>query len=144
MKVEAWIFYVTAIFCALVTPAYWIITDNANDGMGGDWTGTTALAMTTLLVAMIGFYLGFHARKMTKEGTPRPEDRKEAEIVEGAGELGFFPPYSWWPLWCGATFALGVFGIAIGAWWLFVIAGILGLLACQGWIFEYYRGEHAH
>ena len=44
---------------------------------------------------MVTFYLGFHAKKME----PRPEDRKDAEIADGAGELGFFPPYSWWPLW---------------------------------------------
>ena len=37
-----------------------------------------------------------------------------------------------------------VFGIAIGAWWLFIIGVGLGALALCGWIFEYYRGEHAH
>ena len=36
---------------------------------------------------------------------PRPEDRKDGEIADGAGELGFFPPYSWWPLWCALTLA---------------------------------------
>lgn len=139
MKNEAWMFVITTIFCALVTPAYWIITDSANDGNGGDWTGTTALTMTTLLVAMISLYLGFHASRME----PRPEDRKDGEIADGAGELGFFPPYSWWPLWCGLTLALAVVGVVIG-WWLFIIGGILGVLALQGWVFEYYRGEHAH
>jgi hypothetical protein len=98
------------------------------------------LVMTTLLVAMITLYLGFHAAKMD----PRPEDRKDAEIADGAGELGFFPPYSWWPLWCGATLAVMVYGIAIGAWWLFIIGVFLGALALCGLVFEYYRGEHAH
>ena len=93
----------------LVSPAYWFIT--------GDWTGTSALTMTTLLAGMVTLYLGFHATKMD----PRPEDRKDAEIADGAGELGFFPPYSWWPLWCGATLAVCVFGVAFGAWWLFII-----------------------
>ena len=45
---------------------------------------------------MVTLYLGFHAARMD----PRPEDRKDGEIADGAGELGFFPPYSWWPLWC--------------------------------------------
>ncbi|MEO7350325.1 MAG: cytochrome c oxidase subunit 4, partial [Marmoricola sp.] len=85
------------------------------------------------------FYLGFHARRME----PRPEDRKEGEIAEGAGELGFFPPYSWWPLWCAMCLATMVLGVAIG-WWLVVIGGVLGALALSGLIFEYYRGEHAH
>jgi len=73
----------------------------------------------------------------------RPEDRKEAEIVEGAGELGFFPPYSWWPLWCAGTLAVIVLGIVFG-WWLFIVGTGLGIVTLSGWVFEYYRGDHAH
>jgi Cytochrome c oxidase subunit IV len=132
VKAEAWIFAITTAFFVVVSPSYWLIS--------GDWTGTSALVMTTLLGAMVTLYLGFHASKME----PRPEDRKDAEIADGAGELGFFPPYSWWPLWCGASLAVIVYGIAIGAWWLFIIGVALGALALSGWVFEYYRGEHAH
>ncbi|MDN4172942.1 cytochrome c oxidase subunit 4 [Nocardioides sp. SOB77] len=138
MKSEAWIFAICTVFLVLVTPAYWFVTSASDHG--GDWTGTSALVMTTLLVAMVTLYLGFHARKMD----PRPEDRKDAEIVEGAGELGFFPPYSWWPLWCALTLAVCVLGIAAGAWWMFIIGSVLGAIALSGWVFEYYRGEHAH
>jgi hypothetical protein len=95
--------------------------------------------MTTLLTGLITFYLGFHAGRME----PRPEDRKEGEIAEGAGELGFFPPYSWWPLWCAMCLATMVLGVAVG-WWLFIIGAALGAVALCGLIFEYYRGEHAH
>jgi hypothetical protein len=139
MKSETWIFVIATTFCFLVTPAYWIITDSANDTGGGDWTGTSALTMTTLLLAMISLYLGFHASRMD----PRPEDRKDGEIAEGAGELGFFPPYSWWPLWTACCLAIMVMGVVIG-WWLFIIGVILGALALSGYVFEYYRGEHAH
>ncbi|CAA9372444.1 cytochrome c oxidase subunit 4 [uncultured Nocardioides sp.] len=132
MKVEAWIFIITGIFLLLVSPAYWVIT--------GDWTGTSALTMATLLALMVALYLGFHAAKME----PRPEDRKDAEIADGAGELGFFPPYSWWPLWCGSTLAVIVFGTAMQEWWLVILGFTLGAVALSGWIFEYYRGEHAH
>ena len=66
------------------------------------------------------------------------------EIADGAGELGFFPPYSWWPLWCSLGLSAAVFGVAMGAWWLVIIAGVLGGVALTGWIYEYYRGEHAH
>jgi cytochrome c oxidase subunit IV len=138
MKAEAWIFGACTVFFVLVTPSYWFITDGGDSG--ADWTGTSALTMTTLLAAMITVYLGFHAKKMD----PRPEDRKDGEIADGAGELGFFPPYSWWPLWCGLTLAVMVFGVAAGAWWLFIIGSVLGALALSGLIFEYYRGEHAH
>ncbi|KRF36307.1 cytochrome c oxidase subunit 4 [Nocardioides sp. Soil805] len=132
MKAESWIFIITTIFLVLVTPAYWLLA--------GDWTGTSALTMTTLLTLMISLYLGFHASKMD----PRPEDRKDGEIADGAGELGFFPPYSWWPLWCAATLGVCVFAVAMGAWWLFIIGGAIGMIALCGFIFEYYRGEHAH
>ena len=132
MKAEAWIFAICTVFFLLVAPAYWFIT--------GDPTGTSALVMTFLLAALVTFYLGFHASRME----PRPEDRQDAEIADGAGELGFFPPYSWWPLWGGATLGLMVFGVAMGAWWLFIIGVGLGTLALCGWIYEYYKGEHAH
>ncbi|WP_340538604.1 cytochrome c oxidase subunit 4 [Nocardioides sp. GXZ039] len=138
MKAETWIFGVTTVFMALVTPAYWLVTDASDHG--GDWTGTSALTMTTLLAAMVTLYLGFHAKKME----PRPEDRKSGEIADGAGELGFFPPYSWWPLWCGLTLGVIVFGTAAQAWWLAIIGGVLGSVALCGLVFEYYRGEHAH
>ena len=138
MKAEAWIFASCTVFLVIVTPAYWFVTDGGDTG--ADWTGTSALTMTTLLAAMMTLYLGFHAKKMD----PRPEDRKDGEIADGAGELGFFPPYSWWPLWCGLTLAVMVFGVAAGAWWLFIIGTGLGALALSGLVFEYYRGEHAH
>ncbi|GAB2752871.1 cytochrome c oxidase subunit 4 [Nocardioides salsibiostraticola] len=138
MKAEAWVFGITTAFLVPVTPAYWLITASSEEG--GDWTGTSALTMTMLLALMMTLYLGFHAKKMD----PRPEDRQDAEIADGAGELGFFPPYSWWPLWCGLTLMVMVFAIAFLAWWLFIMGAIVGAVALSGLVFEYYRGEHAH
>jgi cytochrome c oxidase subunit IV len=132
VKAEALIFAICTVFFFLVAPAYWFITY--------DPTGTSALTMTFLLGALVTFYLGFHASKME----PRPEDRQDAEIADGAGELGFFPPYSWWPMWAGLSLGVIVFAVAVGAWWLVIIgAGLLGMAVC-GWIYEYYVGEHAH
>jgi hypothetical protein len=131
VKAESWIIVSIAIFCALVAPIYWWITY--------DWTGTTALVMTTLLCTLLGFYLIVVARQIPA----RPEDRLDAEIVEGAGEQGFFPPYSWWPLYCSLAFSAIVLGIVIG-WWLFIIGAAIGLFTLIGWIYEYYRGVHAH
>jgi hypothetical protein len=131
MKSETWIFGINAVFFTLVAPAYWFLTY--------DPTGTAALIMTALLTILVTFYLGFHAQRME----PRPEDSKDAEVADGAGELGFFPPYSWGPLWCAATVAVMVLGVVFG-WWLFIIGAGLGSVALIGWIFEYYVGEHAH
>ena len=131
MKIEAWVFGILSVFVVVVTPIYWL--------MSNDPTGTTALVMTFFLSLLVAFYLSVTARRMDA----RPEDRKEAEIAEGAGELGFFPPYSWWPLWCAATLGVIVLGIVYG-WWLFIIGVGLGSIAVCGWIYEYYRGEYAH
>ena len=121
----------TAVFFAFIAPIYWILTE--------DPTGTTALIMTTLLCALLGFYLGVVARKIPA----RPEDRSDGEIAEGAGEQGFFPPYSWWPLFCAMALATIVLGVVIG-WWLFIIGAGIGSITVCGWIYEYYRGVHAH
>ena len=131
MKMETLIFGIMAVFFLIVTPVYWFVSY--------DPTGTAALTMSFLLTTLVTFYLGFHATHMD----PRPEDRSQAEIADGAGELGFFPPYSWWPLWCAATLAVCVLGVVYG-WWLFIIGVALGSVAIAGWIYEYYRGEYAH
>jgi peptidoglycan/LPS O-acetylase OafA/YrhL len=138
MKSEAWMFAICTVFLIIVTPTYWLVTSAS--AHGGDWTGTSALTMCTLLVGMCTLYLGFHAKRMD----PRPEDRLDAEISDGAGELGFFPPYSWWPLWCGCAVGVIAFAGAVQAWWLVAIGAALLLLAVCGMVFEYYRGEHAH
>jgi hypothetical protein len=131
MKAEYWTIAAVGIFFALISPVYWVLTN--------DWTGTVALLMTFLLCALLGFYLGVVAKQIPD----RPEDRSDGEIADGAGEQGFFPPYSWWPLFCAAALAVVVLGVVLG-WWLFIIgATILSVTVC-GWIFEYYRGIHAH
>ena len=131
MKVEAWVFGVTAAFVWLFSPLYWFLSN--------DWTGTTALVMTALLASMAFGYLFFHASRMDA----RPEDKLDGEIAEGAGELGFFPPFSWWPLWCAACLSVMVLGTVFG-WWLFGVGAALGGIATAGLVFEYYRGEFAH
>jgi hypothetical protein len=131
VKAESWIIVSIAIFCALVAPIYWWVTY--------DPTGTTALVMTTLLCVLLGFYLIVVAKQIPA----RPEDRVDGDIIDGAGELGFFPPYSWWPLYCSLAFSGIVLGIVFG-WWLFIIGAAFGFFTLVGWIFEYYRGAHAH
>jgi hypothetical protein len=95
--------------------------------------------MTFFLSLLVAFYLAVTARRMDA----RPEDRKEAEIADGAGELGFFPAYSWWPLWCAMTLGVVVLGVVFG-WWLFIAGCAVGIITLSGFIFEYYRGDHAH
>ena len=131
MRVEAWTFAFCTVFFAVVTPIYWFMSE--------DPSGTAALTMTTLLAGLVAFYLGVVSRQIE----PRPEDRQDGEIAEGAGEQGFFPPYSWWPLFCALALAVIVVGVAIG-WWLFIIGIGIGAMTVVGFVFEYYRGVHAH
>ncbi|HZA03202.1 MAG TPA: cytochrome c oxidase subunit 4 [Propionibacteriaceae bacterium] len=131
MKAEAWIFATLTIFFALVTPIYWFMSE--------DPTGTVALILTFFLVLMIAAYLGLIARRIP----PRPEDKKEGEIAEGAGELGFFPPQSIWPLFVALTLVLVVLGPVFG-WWLLFLGFAFGAYTLTGLVYEYYRGDHAH
>jgi hypothetical protein len=131
MKVEGWLFVGSAAFFAVMDVIYWHFSK--------DPTGTTALALSVGLAFLTGFYLLFTGRRLP----PRPEDRPDAEIAEGTGELGFFSPHSWWPLITGMSAAVAALGAAIG-WWLFLIGMLFVLLSAIGFVFEYYRGQYAH
>ncbi len=50
-----------------------------------------ALALSGLLCLMCGGYFWFVSRRIDL----RPEDRDDAEIADGAGEIGFFSPGSY-------------------------------------------------
>jgi hypothetical protein len=131
MSFEGKMFAGVAAFLIPVTVIYWY--------MSKETAGTTALALTVGLCGMIGFYLLFTARRIDA----RPEDNEEGEISDGAGELGFYSPHSWWPLAAGGAAALSALGIVFG-WWMLYFAIPLMLMAVVGWVFEYYRGEHSH
>jgi hypothetical protein len=131
VKVEAYLFLGCAGFFGAADLVYW--------NLSHDPTGTTALALSVCLAFLIGFYVMFTGRRLP----PRPEDSQEADIVEGTGELGFFSPHSWWPLFVGLASALAVIGVAIG-WWLFLIGALAIILSMIGFVFEYYRGHYAH
>lgn len=131
MKTESWVFTALAFFVAVVTPVYWILSRDA--------TGTAALIMTFLLVLMIGGYLALIGRRLDA----RPEDKKRGEIAEGAGELGFFPPQSIWPLFVALTFTLVCLGPVFG-WWLTILGFGAGAISLTGLLYEFYRGDHAH
>ncbi|MGH8836598.1 MAG: cytochrome c oxidase subunit 4 [Actinomycetes bacterium] len=131
MKIEGWLFTVIAVFLIPVTAVYWYASE--------DPTGTTALTLTFGLCFLIAFYLLYTARRIA----PRPEDDPAANIEEAAGDLGFFSPYSWWPLAVAAACAVMFLGIVF-AWWLFILALPFVAVTVMGFVFEYYRGEHEH
>jgi hypothetical protein len=131
MRVEGYLFLGCAIFFGGSDVVYWHYSH--------DPTGATALGVAVGLAFLIGFYVLFTGRRLP----PRPEDEHEGEIYQGTGELGFFSPHSWWPLFVGLAAATAAVGAAIG-WWLFLIGMLMLLLATIGFVFEYYRGHYAH
>jgi hypothetical protein len=111
-------------------------------GIATDWSepaGVACLFLTAALALLIGGYLFYTARHIDA----RPEDDAYAEIAEGAGELGEFAPYSWWPLAAAGGAALLFAGLAVG-WWLGALGAGLAAFGVFGWVFEFYRHEHAH
>ena len=74
-----------------------------------------------------------------------PEDRDDAEIVDGAGEIGFFSPGSHYPFGIALASLVPGVGLVFLMWWLIAV-GIIGILiACAGLLFEYYTGaRRAH
>ncbi|MFF0203068.1 cytochrome c oxidase subunit 4 [Streptomyces sp. NPDC005017] len=99
--------------------------------------GTTALFLAFALCVMVGFYLGFTARRVDTGA----QDDKEADVADDAGELGFFSPHSWQPLALAFGGALAFLGVAVG-WWLLYFSAPIILIGIWGWVFEYYRGEN--
>jgi hypothetical protein len=131
MKFEGSLFVGCAIFFGAADIVYWYFSK--------DPTGTTALALSVALAFLTGFYLLFTGRRLPE----RPEDNPDGEVEEGTGELGFFSPHSWWPLFVGLAAAVASIGVAIG-WWLFLIGLLALFLTTIGFVFEYYRGVYAH
>ncbi|MBE7371883.1 cytochrome c oxidase subunit 4 [Dermacoccus barathri] len=100
--------------------------------------GAVGLALSAGFGLMIAGYFTMTDRKMDLD----PSDKPEGEINEVSGEVGFFSPYSWWPLWLAASISLLALGLAVG-WWIVFVAAPLVALAVVGWVFEYFSGEHA-
>ena len=96
-------------FYAIVGAIYW--------WLGGEPLGVTAIFLSAGLALIIGYYFWFINRRT---GGVLPEDNPDALISDGAGELGFYSPHSWWPLPVGlAATAVGL-SLVIG-WWLTLI-----------------------
>lgn len=133
MKIEARIFYAGVAFFVPVGVIYGILTQ------WNEAVGVAGLFLTGGLAGMIGLYLYATGRRLD----PRPEDDPRARISEGAGEQGVFSPWSWWPLAIALSAFVVFLGFAMGFW----ISGVgmaLATVAVIGWVFEYYRGVHAH
>ena len=73
----------------------------------------------------VWWYFWFVSRRIDL----RPEDRDDSEIVDGAGEIGFFSPGSYYPLGISVATIVTGLGLVFLYWWLIAL-GIVGIL---GW-----------
>lgn len=139
MRVEARLFEILTGVFILGSVVYGVLTSLYAHG-GIEWAGLTALVLTAGLTLIIGTFFRFIARRVDL----RPEDYENAEVADGAGELGFFPPHSWWPILIALSFSTAAIGTALWLPWL-IFAGIVFVLASvSGMVFEYYVGPEKH
>ncbi|HEY1177950.1 MAG TPA: cytochrome c oxidase subunit 4 [Phytomonospora sp.] len=134
MKTEANIFHVIWVTLLVFAGGY-IWWAKVEDGKI-EWVGTVALILSACLIAMCGLYFSFVARRID----PRPEDRADGEMAEGAGEVGFFSPGSYWPFGIALTATIAGVGVVFWYPWLIAVGLIAVLVTVGGLLFEYYTG----
>lgn len=114
-----------SVFYVIITIIYWQVD--------GEPLGITGMLLSSFLAGMVGFYLWFTQRRI---GTVLPEDNVTAEISDGAGELGFYSPHSWWPLPVALSMCVAGMGLIIG-WWLTLIGFSVLVISIIGMVTEY-------
>jgi len=139
MHIEARLFEFIAGFFIVVAVLYGVLTAIFATG-GVEWAGTTALVLTGGLALITATFFRFVARRLDT----RPEDYEGAEISDGAGELGFFSPHSWWPILVALSGSVIAVGIALWLPWLIVAGVMFVLTSVAGLVFEYYIGPEKH
>ncbi|MGD0320697.1 MAG: cytochrome c oxidase subunit 4 [Acidimicrobiales bacterium] len=127
MRVEALLLLGVGVFFAVVGVVYWF--------WGYEQGGTMMLIGTVALGLVPGSYYLWWARRMK----PRPEDRADGALSEGAGVIGSFPSSSVWPF----VFAMGIFLVVLAlvfGTWLMGPGFALVLSAAVGYSVESRRG----
>jgi len=131
VKYAGYLFGLGTVFFTVVAVVYGV--------WSRDWVGTTALAFTGFMTALVAFYTLYTARRLDN----RPEDDKVANQDEADPDYGFFSPQSWWPLPMGFSAMLIALGLIFATW--LMLAGVVFLmLSIIGLVFEYYRRDFAH
>ena len=125
MKVSWQLFIGLALLYVLMTVIYWQV--------GGEPVGIGGMLLAAALAGMVGFYVWFTQRRI---GQILPEDNLTALISDGAGELGFYSPHSWWPLPVALSMCALTLSLIIG-WWLTVISLGALVISIIGMVTEY-------
>ena len=129
MKASWKLFGGLSVFYVLMTVIYWQV--------GGEEVGIAGMLLSACLAGMVGFYVWFTQKRI---GVTLPEDNLTAEISDGAGELGFYSPHSWWPLPVAMSACVFALGLVIG-WWLSLIGLGSLVISIIGMVTEYEKPE---
>src|SRR6476659_9899711 len=127
MHIEARLFEFLTAFFILAAVVYAVLTAMFQYG-GIEWAGTTALVLTTGLTLITGTFFRFVASRLDT----RPEDYEDAEVSDGAGELGFFSPGSWWPLLIALSASVTAVAVALWLPWLIAAGGVFVIASAAG------------
>ncbi|MEY5030246.1 MAG: hypothetical protein RLZZ334_193 [Actinomycetota bacterium] len=131
MKASWKLFGGLSVFYVIMTVIYWQI--------GGEEVGIAGMLLSACLAGMVGFYVWFTQKRI---GVTLPEDNLTAEIADGAGELGFYSPHSWWPLPVAMSACVFALGLIVG-WWLSLIGLGALVISIIGMVTEYEKPEIA-
>ena len=132
MKTESRIFEILTIFFFLVAIIYVIVAREA--------AGSAGLFLVGGLSLIVGTYFRFVSRRLEL----RPEDNPGAEVSDGAGDVGFFSPGSYWPFGLALSVALMAISLACMYFWAVTISGVILLIAIGGLVFEYHIRPSEH
>ncbi len=130
MKVEGLVFSVFTTFLGGTAIVYWFTSK--------DPTGTAALAIGAGLGLLIGGYLLVTARRLG----PRPSDLADADVSDGAGDVGHFSPGSYWPFFISMSAAVALLGGIFG-FWLALLGAVATFATLMGLMFEHFVNRNA-
>jgi hypothetical protein len=106
VRIEGLLLLGVAVFFGVVGLVYWFTAYEE--------AGFLMLTGTVLLGLLPGSYYLWWSTRMK----PRPEDRKDATISDGAGIIGSFPGSSIWPFVLGMGLFLTALSAVFGLWLL--------------------------
>lgn len=125
MRLEMRTCFGAALFLGIVCTIYWFWSNED--------TGTACLLFSFSAYTLMGSYFLLQWRR--RQGVPRPEDRDDADMADGEGEIGFFPAASIWPAGIGVGGVFLAIGMIYGTWYLF-IGGVFVIGSIIGFVYE--------
>ena len=132
MRTESRVFEILTIFFFGTAIIYLVIAQEP--------AGSAGLFLTGGLSLIVGTYFRFVSRRLEL----RPEDNPGAEVSDGAGDVGFFSPGSYWPFGLGLAVALLGISLAFMYYWAVTISAVILIIAIGGLVFEYHVKPSDH